>query len=115
MRRSQDLMSAARGVLGHAGIELVLALVRIVDLCFAALYCQLQAKIIGALRAGITSDTLGMVVCRPPCEAVPTLAEAAELAQMNSRETHAARLGRDRRSGQPAAMAPLHPQGPGPA
>lgn len=26
MLRSQDLMSAARGLLGHAGIELVLAL-----------------------------------------------------------------------------------------
>jgi hypothetical protein len=28
VRRSQDLMSAARGVLGHAGIELVLVLLK---------------------------------------------------------------------------------------
>jgi hypothetical protein len=28
VRRSQDLMSAARGVLGHAGIERVLALLK---------------------------------------------------------------------------------------
>jgi hypothetical protein len=39
-------MSAALGVLGQAGIELVPALVRIVDLCLAALYGQIQAKIV---------------------------------------------------------------------
>jgi hypothetical protein len=44
------------------------SLVLIVDLCFAVLYGQIQAKIIGSLGMGSTSSALGIAVCRFPAE-----------------------------------------------